>query len=54
MSIPLLQSRLQELPQVDEAIVDMEWVQRLAAFIVLAERAVWVLARCLSWLCYWW
>ncbi|GGK63254.1 permease-like cell division protein FtsX [Amphritea balenae] len=44
VSIPLLQSRLQELPQVDEAIVDMEWVQRLAAFIVLAERAVWVLA----------
>ncbi|WP_299202800.1 permease-like cell division protein FtsX [uncultured Amphritea sp.] len=42
-SVPLLQAKLQALPQVDEAIVDMAWVQRLAAFVVLAERAVWVL-----------
>ena len=43
-TVPLLQARMQELPQVDEAVVDMEWVQRLAAFVILAERAVWVLA----------
>ena len=43
-SVPLFQAKLQALPQVDEAVVDMEWVQRLAAFVVLAERAVWVLA----------
>ncbi|WP_428035426.1 permease-like cell division protein FtsX [Amphritea sp.] len=42
-SVPLLQAKLQALPQVDEAVVDMAWVQRLAAFVVLAERAVWVL-----------
>ncbi|BBB24742.1 permease-like cell division protein FtsX [Amphritea japonica] len=42
-SIPLLQSKLQALPQVDEALVDMEWVQRLTAFVVLAERGVWLL-----------
>ncbi|UTW03259.1 permease-like cell division protein FtsX [Amphritea atlantica] len=43
-SVPLLQAKLQALPQVDDAVVDMAWVQRLAAFVVLAERAVWVLA----------
>ncbi|MDO6564728.1 permease-like cell division protein FtsX [Amphritea sp. 1_MG-2023] len=42
-SVPLLQAKLQALPQVDEAIVDMEWVQRLVAFVLLAERLVWVL-----------
>lgn len=42
--IPVLQSKLQTLPQVEDAVVDMEWVQRLEAFVVLAERAVWVLA----------
>ncbi|MBU2964729.1 permease-like cell division protein FtsX [Amphritea sp. 2_MG-2023] len=41
--VPLLQAKLQALPQVDEAVVDMEWVQRLAAFVRLAERMVWVL-----------
>ncbi len=43
-AVPLLQAKLQALPQVDEAVVDMAWVQRLAAFILLAQRAVWVLA----------
>lgn len=42
-SVPLLQAKLQALSQVDEAVVDMEWVQRLAGFVSLAERAVWVL-----------
>lgn len=42
-AIPLLQSKLQVLPQVDEVVVDMEWVQRLSAFVVLAERGVWLL-----------
>lgn len=42
-AIPLLQSKLQALPQVDEAVVDMEWVQRLSAFVALAERGVWLL-----------
>ncbi|RTE67081.1 cell division protein FtsX [Amphritea opalescens] len=41
--VPLLQAKLQALPQVDEAVVDMEWVQRLAGFVLLAERMVWVL-----------
>ncbi|MEH6578114.1 MAG: permease-like cell division protein FtsX [Amphritea sp.] len=42
--VPILQANLQALPQVEDAVVDMEWVQRLEALIELAERAVWVLA----------
>lgn len=42
--IPVLQTQLQALPQVDEALVDMQWVQRLEAFVAVSERAVWVLA----------
>lgn len=41
--VPVLQANLQALPLVDEALVDLAWVQRLEAFVILAERAVWVL-----------
>jgi len=43
-NLPLLQARLQELPEVDEAVLDMEWLQRLNGFIGVAERVTFVLA----------
>lgn len=42
--VPVLQAQLQALGEVEEASVDMLWVQRLEAFVVLAQRGVWVLS----------
>ncbi len=42
LGMPVLQQQLQELPEVEDAVLDMEWVQRLAAFVSLTERGVWV------------
>ncbi|MCV6609197.1 MAG: permease-like cell division protein FtsX [Amphritea sp.] len=42
--VPSLQADLQTLPLVNEARVDMAWVQRLEGYIQLAQRGVWVLA----------
>ncbi|NVK40569.1 MAG: cell division protein FtsX [Oceanospirillaceae bacterium] len=46
--LPLIKARLQELPEVDEAVLDMEWLQRLNAFVLLAERTVLVLGLLLA------
>lgn len=43
-----LQQTLAELPEVDEARLDLEWVRRLGAFMALAERGAWVLGGLLS------
>ena len=45
VQLPLLQAELQALPGVNEAQLDMEWVQRLNAIIALAKRGSYVLGR---------
>lgn len=47
-SLLTLQAELAALPEVDEAVVDMLWIQRLQAYISLAERFSWVLAGLLG------
>ncbi|WP_136680681.1 permease-like cell division protein FtsX [Neptunomonas sp. XY-337] len=39
----LLRASFEALPEVDEAVLDMEWLQRLQAIMGLASRAVYVL-----------
>jgi cell division transport system permease protein len=43
-----MQQALAQLPEVEEARLDLEWVRRLAAFMALAERSAWVLGGLLS------
>ena len=43
-----LQEALQAEPGVDQAVLDMEWVQRLNALMRLVQRAVWVLGAILA------
>lgn len=43
-----LQSELAALPSVDDAVLDMVWVERLASFIELANRVVLVLGALLA------
>jgi len=43
-----LQAELDALPEVEDAVVDMLWIQRLQAYISLAERFSWVLAGLLG------
>ena len=43
-----LQSELLALPEVEEAQLDLEWIQRLNAYVVLAERFSWVLSALLG------
>jgi cell division transport system permease protein len=46
--LPLLQAQLQALPEVDEAQLDLEWVQRLDALLALARRGSYVLGGLLA------
>jgi cell division transport system permease protein len=48
VQLPLLQAELQALPGVNEAQLDMEWVQRLNAIIALAKRGSYVLGGLLA------
>lgn len=48
LQLPLLRSELAALPGVDEAQLDMEWVQRLAAVLALAQRGSYVLGGLLA------
>ena len=43
-----LRVNLQAMTEVDEARLDLEWVQRLRAFTQLAERGAWVLGSMLA------
>ena len=44
----LLRAEFAAMPEVDEAVLDMEWLQRLEAILSLAERAVYVLGLLLG------
>ncbi|MBA4503585.1 permease-like cell division protein FtsX [Marinobacterium marinum] len=48
LAMPLVRSELAALPGVDEAQLDMEWVQRLAAVLALAQRGSYVLGGLLA------
>ncbi len=48
VQLPLVRSELAALPGVDEAQIDMEWVQRLAAALALAQRGSYVLGGLLA------
>ncbi|WP_417581014.1 permease-like cell division protein FtsX [Nitrincola sp.] len=43
-----LQHELAGLPEVHEATLDMEWIQRLNAYLLMAERFSWVLSGLLA------
>lgn len=43
-----LRNELAQLPEVEEARLDLEWVRRLGAFMALAERSAWVLGGLLA------
>lgn len=43
-----LQAELNSLPEVEEAVLDMVWVERLASFVQLANRVVLVLGALLA------
>lgn len=47
-TIKQLRDSLVSLPEVDSAILDAVWVQRLQSITLLVERAVWVIATILS------
>ncbi|MGB0466875.1 MAG: permease-like cell division protein FtsX [Pontibacterium sp.] len=47
-ALGLLEQQLQALPEVEEAVLDMAWVQRLSAFIMLTKRAVLVFGSLLA------
>lgn len=47
-ALPLLKTQLQALDEVDEAVLDLEWLQRLSAFVQLTKRAVLVLGLLLA------
>jgi cell division transport system permease protein len=47
-ALPLLKAQLQALDEVDEAVLDLEWLQRLSAFVQLTKRAVLVLGLLLA------
>ena len=46
--VEALRERLQQLPEVDEARLDLAWVQRLYAIVDIAQRAVWVIGGMLG------
>ncbi|MBV0933203.1 permease-like cell division protein FtsX [Marinobacterium weihaiense] len=48
LQLPLLRSDLAALPGVEEAALDMEWVQRLDAILMLAGRGSYVLGGLLA------
>ena len=43
-----IQQRLQALPEVEEAVLDLAWVQRLASIVELLKRSAWVLGGLLA------
>ena len=43
-----LQSELGSLPEVSESVLDLEWIQRLNAYLSVAERFSWVLSGLLA------
>jgi len=47
-TLPLLRERLSALPEVEEAVLDMAWVQRLSALVSLSERGVLVFGTLLA------
>lgn len=47
-SLSALQQALNELPEVEEAVLDMVWVERLSSFVRLANRVVLVLGALLA------
>lgn len=47
-ALGLLQAQLNDLPEVDEAVLDMAWLQRLDAILEVARRAVVVLGILLA------
>ncbi|MCP8686395.1 permease-like cell division protein FtsX [Marinobacterium sedimentorum] len=47
-ALPVLKAKLQALEEVDEAALDLEWLQRLSAFVQLTQRAVMVLGLLLA------
>lgn len=47
-TLPLLREQLAELPEVEEAVLDMAWVQRLTAFVAVSERGVIVFGALLA------
>ncbi|MBR9827503.1 MAG: ABC transporter permease [Oceanospirillales bacterium] len=48
LQLPLVRNELAALPGVDEAQLDMEWVQRLDAVLALAQRGSYVLGGLLA------
>jgi cell division transport system permease protein len=48
LQLPLVRNELAALPGVDQAQLDMEWVQRLAAILALAQRGSYVLGGLLA------
>ncbi|MBP0047135.1 ABC transporter permease [Marinobacterium sp. AK62] len=48
VKLPLLKTELAGLSQVSEAVLDMEWVQRLEAVLALAQRGSYVLGGLLA------
>jgi cell division transport system permease protein len=47
-SLAQLAASLQSLPEVDDAVVDLQWIQRLYAIIDVVQRAVLIVAALLS------
>jgi len=47
-ALPILREKLAAMPEVDEAVLDMEWVQRLSAFVAVSERGVLVFGTLLA------
>lgn len=43
-----LQGELEAIPEVSEAVLDLEWIQRLNAYLLMAERFSWVLSGLLA------
>lgn len=43
-----LQAEFQSIPEVSEAVLDLEWIQRLNAYLNTAERFSWVLSGLLA------
>lgn len=43
-----LQTELSSLPEVEDAVLDVEWIQRLNAYVLMAERFSWVLSGLLA------
>lgn len=47
-ALPVLREKLASIPEVEEAVLDMAWVQRLSAFVAVSERGVMVFGTLLA------